>query len=274
MAASGGWVALNREILDSYLWTLPPPQRVVAITILVSANWKRGETFSGGERVVIERGQLMTSLPSLAKLCRIKSIQTIRTGLLNLKKAQFLTWTSTAHYRVITITNYERYQRVDDEANSQINRRVTDAQQTPNRDRTREQGNKGNQKRDLSFSLQSDRPKTKRSRKAHRDPATLEIVDRVVGAFNDTFGRKLGAAGFYDVISRCLGAGYVDAQLRGVVWWSAFEWPEDHDYRGKLSPTTLFKMQGGNRCFPTYLALATEHWPKVYPGKALPWPNQ
>ena len=275
MTTTGGWVALHRELLDSYLWALRPTTRVLAITILVAANWKPGETVSDGQRVFVKRGQLMTSLKSLSKLAGIRSISTIRTSLVNLEKLGFLTSTSTNRFRMITVTNYESYQSVDDDANRPTRKPLASRSQAARNDRTREQGNKGNQTEDLSFSLEADQPKpAKRSRGPRRDPAISAVVESVMEAFNKTFRRKLGSAGFYDVIERCLGAGYTDEQMRGVVWWAPYEWTEDHSYRPKLSPTTLFKLQGGNRTFPVYLELATEHWPKVYPGRETPWQSQ
>jgi hypothetical protein len=104
-----GYFLVHRRALESWLWQLPAPQFKVAFTILAMANWKEGKTFSGGEVVVVERGQLMTSLATLKEKSG-ESTRTIRTTITNLSKAGFLTNQSTKRFRLITVVNYETYQ--------------------------------------------------------------------------------------------------------------------------------------------------------------------
>ena len=126
-----GYFLIHRQALDGWLWALPLPQFRVALTILAKANWKDGSTWSGGEQVKVARGQLMTSLPKLAEAAGV-SIQTVRTSITNLKKADFLTDQSTDRYRLITVTNYERYQDPAGLPNRPSNSSLTAQQQPSN----------------------------------------------------------------------------------------------------------------------------------------------
>lgn len=144
--SAGGYFKLQR---DGWLWDLPAPQFKVAITILSMANWKDGKTVSGGELVEVKRGQLMTSLPALARKSQC-SVQCVRTTLGKLKQFSFLTEESTKRYRLITITNYSKYQdRREHEQHEEqqsdqqsSNSSLTVQQQSSNTDRRREEGKK------------------------------------------------------------------------------------------------------------------------------------
>ncbi len=156
-ATGGGYVLLHRAILDSSLWDARPEVLKLALTILLKANWKRGETMNGSGRVIVERGQLMTSLPALCRDSQIHSIQTIRSCLTRLKRVSFLSWESTARFRMITVTNYDRYQYSETAANRANNRPATGQQQASNSDRRREEGKKGRtNKRSSDFKLAPD----------------------------------------------------------------------------------------------------------------------
>ena len=110
--SSEGYVKLHRSTLDSWLWDLPDGQRIVAMTLLMMANWKDGRAFSRGQVVEVKRGQVMTSLDKLARRARV-SVKTVRTALGNLEKAGFSANESAKHYRLITVRNFDSYQAGD-----------------------------------------------------------------------------------------------------------------------------------------------------------------
>ncbi len=125
----------------------------------------------------------------------------------------------------------------------------------------------------LILESQGPKPKRKRTTKPRRDPATVEIVTKVVDAFNEMLGRKLTPLTYYADVKKCLDAGYEDEHMRAVMWWSQFEYDDDHPYRTKLTPHTLLhlKPSQAGRCMAVHLDLATELWPTIYPGEPIPW---
>lgn len=89
---------------------------------------------------------------------------------------------------------------------------------------------------------------------------------RVIAAFNRGFERRLDPRGWEPTIRRALAKGFTEEQLIGVVWWAAEEWADDPEWRLRVSPKTLFKLQSssGNRTLPEYLSLATELWRETH----------
>ena len=90
----------------------------------------------------------------------------------------------------------------------------------------------------------------------------IRITDLVIARFNDLFNRNLGAKGYRDQVKKLLAKGYTENEIRGVIWWASMEWADDEEWRMKVDPSTVLKLQNsqGSRNFPQYLALATELW--------------
>ena len=120
---NGGYIRLHRQILKWEWWNNPNTFRLF-LYLLLKANYC-DLRFEGK---VIRRGQLITSLPKLAKETSL-SVQQVRTSLLKLISTGEITDSSTRHYRIITIVKYDEYQN----DNRQDNRQITDNQQTDNR---------------------------------------------------------------------------------------------------------------------------------------------
>lgn len=120
---NGGYIRLHRQILKWEWWSNPNTFRLF-LYLLLKANYC-DLRFEGK---VIRRGQLITSLPKLAKETSL-SVQQVRTSLLKLISTGEITDSSTRHYRIITIVKYDEYQN----DNRQDNRQITDNQQTDNR---------------------------------------------------------------------------------------------------------------------------------------------
>lgn len=134
-----GSIALNRQIFDWEWWGDHNVTRLW-ITILMLANWKdkqwQGKT--------IKRGSFITSYPSLADATGL-SIQQVRTAINKLKSTGEIQQIVTNKYQLIIVVNYEKYQDLSSDDNSQS----TDNQQSNNSQITVNQhqlnkGNKGN----------------------------------------------------------------------------------------------------------------------------------
>lgn len=125
------WIKLYRKLKDSPIWKhLNSRQRDIYINILLMANYTPKEWFDGSETIKVEAGEFITSLPSIKKNCSKEvTIQNIRTCLLILEKAQFLTCKSTNKWRKIKVLNWAKYQGVSCELTGEL----TDDQQATNR---------------------------------------------------------------------------------------------------------------------------------------------
>ncbi len=121
-----GWV-INHRKLKNWEWYKTPNMAHLFQHLIREANHEPRKW----QGFMIERGQLATSLLSLKRDTGI-SIQSIRTCLARLSDTKEISQKSTNKYRVITIANYDTYQKKE----SQANRQLTDNQQTTNRQLT------------------------------------------------------------------------------------------------------------------------------------------
>ena len=113
MAVNGGFITLHRQILD-WEWYKDINTKVLFLHLLLKANYK-DLNFEGRK---ILRGQLVTSLPSLASQTGL-SVRQIRVSLDKLKLTGEVTSSVYARYRVITIVKYDEYQ-VDDRLDDRL----------------------------------------------------------------------------------------------------------------------------------------------------------
>ena len=101
---TAGFIVLHRQILD-WEWYQNANTFRLFVHLLLKANYEDGR-FEG---MVIKRGQLVTSLPSLSSEIQ-QSIQQVRTSLEHLKSTGEITASLHPKFQVITIVNYDRYQ--------------------------------------------------------------------------------------------------------------------------------------------------------------------
>lgn len=144
MSAQAGFILLHRQITE-WEWYQNPNTFRVFLHILLKANYMDGR-FEGKE---IKRGDLVTSLPSLAEQTKL-SIQQVRTALDHLKSTGEITDRTYSKYRVITVVKYNDYQQDNRQNNSQStgNQQAGNSQSTGNQQQynknnkgKREQGN-------------------------------------------------------------------------------------------------------------------------------------
>lgn len=117
-----GFIKISRKLLK-WEWYDDINTCRLFLHCLLKANWKQTKWHG----IVLQPGQFVTSLPSLAKETKL-SIQNVRTSLSHLKSTGELTDKGYSKYRVITVNNWSLYQ--------ETNRQLTDNQQTTNRQLT------------------------------------------------------------------------------------------------------------------------------------------
>lgn len=103
----GGYIKLHRK-LTKWEWYHNANTFRVFIHLLLTANYER-RRFEG---MVIERGQRVTSISKLSKELKI-SAKAVRVALNHLTETNEVTCKGTARFTVITINNYDLYQKVD-----------------------------------------------------------------------------------------------------------------------------------------------------------------
>jgi len=123
-----GWIKLHKKLLD-WEWYNDHNTFRLFTYLLLKANYEK-KNWRG---IVIERGQLITSLQSLSIETGI-SIQSLRTSLIKLKSTGELTDVSTGQSRLLTIVKYSDYQITDMEptGNQQAINRPSTSKSTGN----------------------------------------------------------------------------------------------------------------------------------------------
>lgn len=105
-----GFISLHRKLTE-WEWYTDQNTKSVFIHLLLMASWK--DTKWKG--IVIKRGEVVTGRKSLSKSLGI-SQRAIRTSLNHLKTTNEVTIKTTNRYSVISIKNYDDYQRNDQPA--------------------------------------------------------------------------------------------------------------------------------------------------------------
>lgn len=105
-----GWVTIHRRILDNPIAT-KPDWAWLWVYLLLRANHEDKRIIWNKKELLIKRGQLLTGLYSMSKESGV-SIQSIRSAITYLISTNQITSQTTNRWRIITICNYEEYQRV------------------------------------------------------------------------------------------------------------------------------------------------------------------
>jgi len=108
--AKGGYIKLHRLMLESWVNDLKPAYFKVTVNLLLMANWKPGRRIFGGRHVEIGRGQVASSLDSIAEKCPGVTKNQVRAALKLLQKCEFLRIEPTRGFTHLTILNYSKYQ--------------------------------------------------------------------------------------------------------------------------------------------------------------------
>lgn len=152
MGTQAGFILLYRQITE-WEWYQNPNTFRVFLHCLLMANYTDGR-FEGKE---VKRGQLVTSLPSLADQTKL-SIQQVRTALNHLKSTGEITDKAYSKYRVITVVKYNDYQQDNRQNNSQAtgNQQAINRQSTGNQQQYKKDNNVKKEQRNNHHPLVED----------------------------------------------------------------------------------------------------------------------
>lgn len=106
-----GWIKLHRQIADNPIWfdSEPFDRRSAWIDLLLQANHERRQFLSNGQMLTLEPGQLITSIPILAKRWKW-SPNKVRRFLRLLDGSAMSHTDGSARGTLITIVNWGKFQ--------------------------------------------------------------------------------------------------------------------------------------------------------------------
>lgn len=171
-----GWIKIHRKLAD-WGWYKAPNMVHLFVHLLLHANYRESEYF--GHK--IQRGQVVIGIHSIAEKTGI-SVQSIRTCLTRLKSTNEITIKTTNKFSIITICNYDEYQRderddkpSDQQADQQTtNKQLTNHQQHPKK-LIREEDQEGR--------IQSSPSPTEQSLGIPSKPSRPEIIKGEYGSY-------------------------------------------------------------------------------------------
>lgn len=182
-----GWICLHRELLEKPIWAnSSPEQKCILIALLMLANHKPKKWEWKGEKFMVKRGQMVTSLESISvKAGPGISIQNVRTAIARFEKLEFLTNQSTKTGRLITICNYSKYQDKKNQPNKDDNKDLTKTQQSPNKDLTPNNNDNNDNKEEIYVAEEQKpaKPNGKHSNKI--------LFEQITEIYNETLGGTL-----------------------------------------------------------------------------------
>lgn len=123
-----GWISLHRNLIDAS-WFNKSEYVHLWIYLLLKANHKDQEIFVGNEKVLVKRGQLLTSRHKLSEVVHVQENKIYRI-LKCFENEHQIEQHKTKKYTVISIVNYDTYQKSKQDNEQQMNsKRTTDEQQ-------------------------------------------------------------------------------------------------------------------------------------------------
>lgn len=110
-----GWIKLYNQTIDSDFWADPEPfsLRDAFLHILISANWKEGVSRRNGRKVVIRRGQCLTSIRKLMSTFHWSKNRVYR-WLKAMKDYEMLDAENLGFGTLLTVVNYDKFQLCQD----------------------------------------------------------------------------------------------------------------------------------------------------------------
>lgn len=154
---NNGFIKLFRCIEDSFFWN--DSQAVhLWIQLLLSANHRDKEMLLSGERVIIKSGQFVCSRNTLSLKTGINESK-IQRILKVFESEQMIEQQMNSKYRMISISNWSKYQGSEQVNEQQMNsRRTTDEQQMNTNNNNKNEKNDKNKEKDTIVSKKKDKP--------------------------------------------------------------------------------------------------------------------
>jgi len=145
------WVKVHRKILEH--WIYKRPEYVsIWIYLIARANWKPSKALVNGTIITIERGEVLTSIGSLAENTHT-SRQTVRTFLRLAQTDGMICIKSNTGATCVKLLNYEKLQQSENYDQHAPNTRSTRDQHAPNNIIRKKEGKKGRREENNNVSM-------------------------------------------------------------------------------------------------------------------------
>ena len=197
--ADKGWIKTYRQILDCWLWTDKEPydKRSAWMYLLLTANHYDKKIMFNGELIVVKRGQILTSIRTLAEKWKWSYDKTLR--FLRLIESDGMIEKESDKFRtLITIVNYEVFQDSPNtertEISEQTSERISDKQELKNEKNINIRSNYD----DLNESDKQKKKKTKLTEEENE-----EIVKNFEIIYN-SYPRKVGKTSGFELYKQWL----------------------------------------------------------------------
>lgn len=145
---SNGWIKIHRKIWDNPIVTKDAEHFVVWIYLLTHATHKPRWALFGKDKIRLKPGQLITGRQIISKTTGVNESK-VRRILETLKNDQQIDQQTNRQGSLISIVNWNEYQKSDQQNDQQVtnNRPTTDQQPTTNKNNK----NKKNKKNDKNY---------------------------------------------------------------------------------------------------------------------------
>lgn len=126
-----GYIKMYRSILDNPIVCKDSEVFAIWCYLLLEATHNEYETLFGNERIVVKKGQLITSRKSISNHFKINESKCERVFTL-LKNEQMIEQQSSTKNRLFTILNWDKYQIGEQQNELQVNNNRTTSEQQVN----------------------------------------------------------------------------------------------------------------------------------------------
>lgn len=117
---NGGWVKIHRKAVEEDIGQRGNFTLGLFVRLVRMANWREGSNAVGGQRVVLQPGQLVSGLRELSPNHEEDPyLHRVRNALNYLEKRGTITQAASNQGRIITLCNWEDYQCPDDDASGE-----------------------------------------------------------------------------------------------------------------------------------------------------------
>lgn len=111
-----GFIKIYRSLLRHPIWTDGTPEQcIILIELLFAVNWQSQKWDTTEREISLHPGQAFISIRAFAEKCgHGVTYQNVRTAFKRFESLDFITQEPTKFGTLVTITNWEKYQHVDE----------------------------------------------------------------------------------------------------------------------------------------------------------------